>query len=407
MRCIIHSDLCNFYASVECMLKPSLKDVPLVVGGDETKRHGIVLAKNPLAKAKGIKTGDTLWEARRKEPSIVIVPPHFDTYMHYSQLANEIYIRYTSKVEAYGADECWLDVTNSKKLFGSGKEIADDIRKIIKQELGLTVSCGVSFNKIFAKLASDMADPDATLEITKDNFKEKLYNLPCDKLMGIGRKTYPKLLDYNIRTIGDLALANPIMMKRNFGINGLKMIQFAKGEDNEPVREYVESREMQSIGHGMTATKDIVTYDDSDTVIYYLADLVARRMRRTGVQGKGVAVGLRDSNLESITRQTKLIFDISNATQIAKAAIQLTRDNWNRSLPLRTITVSVFNLSMIGSESQISMFEQTDNRPARLDAALDTIRSRYGYDKIIRANLIERDFIYDKSDAEDFLPFMR
>ena len=407
-RTILHCDLNNFYASVECVMRPELKNVPLIVGGDVEKRHGIVLAKNPLAKARGIKTGDTIWQALKKEPNLVSVPPQFDLYMKYSKMVFAEYTNYTSKVEAFGPDECWLDVTGSLKLFGSGVRIADDIRKSVKEKTGLTLSVGVSFNKIFAKLAGDIAAPDSTLEITKENFQEILYPLDADKIMGVGRKTLEKLKDIHIKTIGDLANASPEYLERNFGKVGLMLSNYARGLDSEPVREYVKSRDVKSIGHGLTTVRDLVNYEEAGTLIYYLAELVAIRMRKAGVKGSGIAIHLRDNKLEVITRQCKLPSSINTASQISNAAISLLKANWDLSVPLRSMSVSVFDLSKEEVGSQISMFDNIiDVKAERLEAALDKIRARHGGNKIVRANLTEQDFIVDKNDSEDFLPFMR
>jgi len=389
-------------------MRPELKNVPLIVGGDVEKRHGIVLAKNPLAKARGIKTGDTIWQALKKEPNLVSVPPQFDLYMKYSKMVFAEYTNYTSKVEAFGPDECWLDVTGSLKLFGSGVRIADDIRKSVKEKTGLTLSVGVSFNKIFAKLAGDIAAPDSTLEITKENFQEILYPLDADKIMGVGRKTLEKLKDIHIKTIGDLANASPEYLERNFGKVGLMLSNYARGLDSEPVREYVKSRDVKSIGHGLTTVRDLVNYEEAGTLIYYLAELVAIRMRKAGVKGSGIAIHLRDNKLEVITRQCKLPSSINTASQISNAAISLLKANWDLSVPLRSMSVSVFDLSKEEVGSQISMFDNIiDVKAERLEAALDKIRARHGGNKIVRANLTEQDFIVDKNDSEDFLPFMR
>ena len=406
-RIVCHCDLNNFYATVECVIRPELSSKPLIVGGDVEKRHGIVLAKNQLAKAKGIKTGDTIWQALNKCPDLVSVPPQFDLYMKYSKMVFNEYTNYTSKVEPFGPDECWLDVTGSLKLFGTGVETADDIRKTVKEKAGLTLSVGVSFNKIFAKLAGDIAEPDSTLEITKNNFKEILYPLNADKLMGVGRKTYDKLKSMCISTIGDLASADSVYLKRQFGKNGLMLSNYARGLNSEPVREYVHGRDVKSVGHGLTATRDLVNYEEAATLIYYLAELVAVRMRRTGVRGSGVALHLRYNKLEVITRQCKLASSMNTAAQIAETAIKLLKTHWDLSVPLRSMSVAVFDLTSEGAGAQISMFEQVDTSQEKIEAAVDKIRARFGGDKITRANLIEQDFIYDKNDSEDFLPFLR
>ena len=408
-RIILHCDLNNFYASVECLENPTLKTVPVAVGGDSDKRHGVVLAKNELAKKKGIKTGDVIWEAKRKEPSLVVVPPHFELYSKFSKQVFDIYSRFTPLVEPFGPDECWLDVTGCTKLFGSPREIADKLRETVKKETGgLTISVGVSFNKVFAKMASDLKKPDATSEVTRENFKEILWKLDAGEMLMVGKKTAEKLKKLNIKTVGDLAIADENALKLALGINGVKLKNNALGLDNEPVREYSKSRETKSVGHGMTSTRDLTTVDDASALIYYLADRIAERMRKNGLKGSGIAIDLRDSSLKSVSRQCKLDFYTRSSNDIGKAATDLLKSNWNGNPPLRTITVGVFDLLSGEEARQTSMFD--DGNPQKndsLDLALDKIRSKYGSSAIMRGNLIERDFIYDKTDAEDFLPFKR
>lgn len=405
-RLILHCDLNNFYASVECLRHPEWKTVPLAVSGNPEKRHGVVLAKNELAKKFGVKTGDVIWEAKQKAPGLLLVPPHFDDYMRISKQVFDTYTRYTPYVEPFGADECWLDCTGCEQLFGDGKQIADTLREVIKRETGLTISVGVSFNKVFAKLGSDLKKPDATTVITRENFRELLWGLPANELIMVGKHSYEKLKRLNIVTIGDLAQADDGLLKRTFGINGLKMKESAAGGNADPVRQYDKSRTVESVGHGMTATRDIVTDEELSVVIYYLSEMVGARMRKQGLKGCGVSVHLRDVKLETISRQTKLSAPTASDTAIAQAAFELARKSRGQ-LPLRTVTVSVFDLSRAGDQTQLSMFAPQEQKNERLQAALDEIRARYGKTAVVRANLIESDFVYDKTDAEDFLPFQR
>lgn len=405
-RLILHCDLNNFYASVECLKNPAYRDVPLGVAGNPEKRHGVILAKNELAKKYGVKTGDVIWEARQKAPGLVLVPPHFDDYMRISKYVFDLYTRYTPFVEPFGADECWLDCTGCESLYGDGRQIADTLRAVIRQETGLTISVGVSFNKVFAKLGSDLKKPDATTVIDRDNFRERLWPLPACEMLTVGRKTYDKLKKMNIVTIGDLAAADGALLKSMFGINGLKMKEAAMGDNREPVRQYDKSRVVESVGHGMTAVRDIVTTEDAATVVYYLAELVGARMRKYGVRGSGVSVHLRNAGLETFSRQTKLSAPTCSATEIAAAAMGLIKAHWSGD-PLRTVTVSVFDLVQEGDSVQMGMFEAASAKNERLERALDGIRARYGKHAVMRANLIASEFIYDKNDAEDFLPFQR
>lgn len=406
-KIILHCDLNNFYASVECELNPEYKGQALAVSGNPEKRHGVVLAKNEIAKKFGIKTGDTIWEAKLKCPDITFVPPHFELYTKYSKQVFDIYSTYTCYVEPFGPDECWLDVTGSTKLFGSGFEIAEKIRKRVKEETGLSISVGVSFNKVFAKMASDMKKPDATTVISRENFKEKIWKLPASDMLMVGRKTAEKLAKLNIHTVGDLANADENLLTYQFGINGKKMKENANGENTESVREYVKSREIESVGHGMTATRDIKNYDDLYSMLCYLADLVATRMRKYNVKGYGVHIDLRSFELKHQSKQRKLLTPTQTAIDIANEAFSLAKEIWQCTPPLRTVTVSVFDLIPSDSAQQLSMFEVQDKKAENIELAMDKIRKKYGKDKIFRANTFGKDFIYDKNDDEDFLPFKR
>lgn len=406
-RVILHSDLNNFYASAECIAHPEWKSVPLAVCGDPEKRHGVVLAKNEIAKKCGIRTGDVIWEAKQKAPGLVVVPPHFDLYMAYSKQMFALYQNYTDMVEPFGADECWLDVTGSQKLFGDGVKIADSIRERVKKESGLTCSVGVSFNKVFAKLGSDLKKPDATTVIDRSNYKEKIWGLEAGEMLMIGRKTYAQLLKLNIVTIGDLARADAAVLKSKFGINGLKMKAYANGDDVEPVREAVKSRDIKSIGHGMTAVRDIETESDARDMIFYLSEKVAARMRKNNVRGSLVAIGMRDNRLFSIVRQRNLAMPTYSSDEIAECALSLFMDNWNGD-PMRTITVSVGKLDTVDTPRQLSFLSDSvrNDKLEKLDETLDKLSKKYG-NIVHRASLLGKDFLYDKTDAEDFLPFQR
>ncbi len=402
-RIILHCDLNNFYASVECALDPELKGVPLAVAGSKEKRHGVVLAKNELAKSYGVKTGDVIWQAEQKCPELVVVTPHFDHYMKYSEAVFELYTHYTDMVEPFGSDECWLDITGCTRLFGGGKDIADLIRERVKREFGLTLSVGVSFNKVFAKLGSDMKKPDATTVISRDNFRELVWPLPASDMLMVGKKTSEKLKKLNIFTIGDLAAASEELLVSHLGINGRHIMLSARGEDNEPVRKAHISRLIKSVGHGMTAVKDITSAEDGKALIFYLSDLVATRMRKYKVKGSGVAIHVRFSDLSGVSKQTS-VPPLNTSDKITEAAFAMYKTLAVK--PVRTITVSVFGLS---SEEfvQTSMFDAQENKNEILEKTIDKIRSKYGKNSINRAMLIGRDFIYDKTDDEDFLPFKR
>ena len=255
-RAILHSDMNSFYASVEMMLDPKLRGKAVAVCGSTENRHGIVLAKSELAKRAGVKTGMVNWEAKQRCKDLILVPPQYDQYLKYSKLAHEIYYRYTDLVEPFGMDECWLDVTGCE-IYGKPLEIAEEIRQSVKEELGLTVSIGVSFNKIFAKLGSDLKKPDAITVITKQNFKENIWPLAASELLYVGSATTKKLASYGIKTIGDLAATEPSTLKYMFGINGLKLWRYANGTDESRVMQKDFVSPVKSIGHGITCTADL------------------------------------------------------------------------------------------------------------------------------------------------------
>ena len=407
-RLILHSDLNNFYASVECALNPELRDVPLAVAGNPERRHGVVLAKNAIAKKAGVKTGDVIWEAEAKCPGLKIVPPHFDLYTRYSNRIFELYTRFTSQVEPFGPDECWLDCTGSTRLFGDGEEIAKRILAEVKKETFLTVSVGVSFSKPLAKLCSDAAEPDGYFTATRDDYREKLWKRDVGDLMMVGRKTVPTLNRLNIHTIGDLALADETLHSSVLGVNGVKLKHAALGDDGEPVREYDKRRKTESVGHGMTAVKDLLDPEDVRAVICYLSEKIAARMIKYGVKGSGVHVDLRSFELRHASKQMKLSRPTLSSADIADAAFTMAMSlQSEHAVPLRTISVSVFDLSPSDGAVQLSMFDEKQVKRESLEKAIDGIKRKYGRDTIKRANLIARDFIYDKDDDEDFLPFKR
>lgn len=407
-RLILHSDLNNFYASVECALNPELRDVPLAVAGNPERRHGVVLAKNAIAKKASVKTGDVIWEAEAKCPGLKIVPPHFDLYTRYSNRIFELYTRFTSQVEPFGPDECWLDCTGSTRLFGDGEEIAKRILAEVKKETFLTVSVGVSFSKPLAKLCSDAAEPDGYFTATRDDYREKLWKRDVGDLMMVGRKTVPTLNRLNIHTIGDLALADEKLLSSVLGVNGVKLKHAALGDDGEPVREYDKRRKTESVGHGMTAVKDLLDPEDVRAVICYLSEKIAARMIKYGVKGSGVHVDLRSFELRHASKQMKLSRPTLSSADIADAAFTMAMSlQREHAVPLRTISVSVFDLSPSDGAVQLSMFDEKQVKRESLEKAIDGIKRKYGRDTIKRANLIARDFIYDKDDDEDFLPFKR
>jgi len=317
MRTILHSDLNNFYASVECVYRPELRNVPMAVSGDPDARHGIILAKNELAKKCGVKTGEAIWQARQKCPGLQTLPPNFKRYMHFAKMMREIYADYTDYIEPFGLDEAWLDVSGHRK---SGVEIADIIRRRAKEELGLTASVGVSFNKVFAKLGSDMKKPDATTVISEENFREKVWPLPVDELLFVGPATKRKLRSRNIYTIGDLARCNVDTLRFFLGKNGEMIWNYARGRDTSPVLRQDESAMVKSVGNSTTTPRDLVCDQDVHLVLLLLSESVAERLRANSFKGSVVSVYVRDCDLASFSCQRRLHAPTALSREIAACA---------------------------------------------------------------------------------------
>lgn len=384
---ILHSDMNNFYASVEILYDPTLRDKPVAVAGDEEVRHGIVLAKNDIAKRFGIHTGQVLWEARQQCPGLVCVPAHYERYLAFSAQARDIYTSYTDQVEPFGLDECWLDVTGSVGLFGDGPLIADDIRGRIRRELGLTVSVGVSFNKVFAKLGSDMKKPDATTVITPENYQERAWSLPVSDLLYVGPATTEKLSRYGIQTIGALAQANVDFLYWLLGKNGVMLHQFANGQDHSGVRRYYSLPPMKSIGNSTTAPRDLASEDDVKITLMALCESIGARLREQNCLCSTVSVVIRDRRLLSYSRQAKLPRLTANTLDIWEAAIELFRQRYAGGEPVRSLSVKVSGLTPVDSGVQLSLFPEVQKaqRRADIDRTLDRIRGKYGYRSIRRA----------------------
>ena len=387
---ILHSDMNNFYASVEILYDPTLRDKPVAVAGDEEARHGIVLAKNDIAKRFGIRTGQVLWEARQQCPGLECVPAHYERYLSFSAQAREIYTSYTDQVEPFGLDECWLDVTGSVHLFGDGPTIADAIRGRIRRELGLTVSVGVSFNKVFAKLGSDMKKPDATTVITPENFRETAWHLPVSDLLYVGPATARKLNRYGITTIGQLAQANVDLLYWLLGKNGIMLHRFANGQDHSGVRQYYAVPPMKSVGNSTTASRDLVSGDDVKITLMALCESVGARLREQNCLCSTVSLGIRDNHLLSYGRQARLPRPTANTLDIWEAAMELFRRHHTGGEPVRSLSVKASGLTPADGVVQLSLFPelQKAQRRADIDRTLDKIRGKYGYRSIRRAIML-------------------
>lgn len=391
-RTILHCDCNGFFASVECALNPSLKDVPMAVGGSQEARHGIILAKNELAKKYNIQTAETIYSAKKKCPSLVIVPPHHDLYQEYSERVNKIYSDYTDLVERFGIDESWLDVTGSQKLFGSGEEIAAILRKRVREEIGITISVGVSFNKVFAKLGSDYKKPDATTIISRENYKDIVFPLPVRDLLFVGKRTAETLGRMGIKTIGDLAAGDENALSKILGKAGTMLFHYARGEDNSPVDPHAND-EVKSVGNGMTFRRDLCGERDIMCGISHLSESIAARMRQKGVKCTVVQVTIKDPDLISIVRQEKLDHPTNLAKEITQKAMEIIRHNWNLKKPIRMLTVTGGGIIGEDAQTQISFFDDENESSKResLEKTLDAIRSKYGKDAVINANILEND----------------
>ena len=385
-RVVLHSDCNCFYASVEMLHHPELRNKPLAVGGDPEARHGIVLTANYVAKRYGVQTGMTLWQAKQLCPDINFVSPRMDLYLRFSQMAHEIYSEYTDRQEPYGIDECWLDVTESTGIKGDGLKIAQEISNRIKFELGITVSIGVSFNKIFAKLGSDYQKPDAITTMGENEFRRKAWTLPASDLLYVGRSTTKKLHNLGINTIGDLARMDVDILQSHLGKMGTVLWGFANGYDDSPVRKENTHGEIKSVGNSTTTPRDLVNDEDVKIILYVLSESVAARLRESGFKCRTVEISIRDNDLYSFSRQTK-VAHITNITgEIAETAFRLFQENYRWNKPIRSLGVRACDLVTDNYWEQEDLF--TDyvirDKQMALDIAVDDIRRRFGFYSIQR-----------------------
>ncbi len=396
-RVILHSDLNNFYASVECMLHPELRGRCIAVCGSEENRHGIVLAKSEEAKKFGVKTAETIWQARAKCPDLEIVSPHFDEYTKYSRLVREIYMKYTDLIEPFGLDECWLDVTGSRLLFGDGFTIANSIRQEVKDTLGLTVSVGVSFNKVFAKLGSDLKKPDAVTEISKVDFKDKIWHLPADSIIGVGGATSAKLKELGIKTIGDIANSSCDFFKLKFGKHGVSLWQYANGLDDSPVAHKDYRAPSKSVGHGMTLKTDLVNNEEVWRVIYHLAHMVERSLRKQGCKADGVSVSVKSSDLSVKEYRTSLDNPTYSAYEIAGKLYDLFKERHTWTKNVRALTVRATRLALEEDGMQLSLFGMEDKNQKRekIEKAAFDLENRFGEGAVTFGSLMNNDKLPD------------
>ncbi len=359
-RKILHCDMNSFFASVELLDHPELRNVPVAVAGNPENRHGIILAKNDPAKKFGVTTAETIQEAKRKCPGLIFLAPHYEKYSYYSGKINEIYREYTDQVEPFSIDESWLDVTGSEKLFGTAEEIGNKIRKRVRETYGLTLSVGVSYNKIFAKMGSEYKKPDATTVITTENYREILWPQPVGSFFYVGKATAQKLQKIHIYTIGELAQSDSALLKRYFGSHGADLHRYANGLDDSPVRRWGEREDVKSVGHGVTFRRNIRGEEDVSMVVTEISDWVSSRLRLYKMKAYGVKVEITTPEFRKISRQKQLRQSFVTASTIRKNAMELIQEAGYMNKDIRLLTITAIHLQREDAPEQMSIFDMDD-----------------------------------------------
>lgn len=402
-RTILHCDCNSYYASVELIDRPELKNMPVAVCGDPESRHGIILAKNEEAKNFGIKTAETIWKAKQKCPNLVLLPAHHKKYAYYCEKINGIYLQYTDMVERFSVDESWLDVTGSLHLYGSGKEIADEIRKRVREETGITISVGVSFNKVFAKLGSDYKKPDATTVITKENYKDILYGLPVSDMLFVGRSAANTLKSVGIATIGDLANTDRDRMTALLGKAGESIWENANGLDNSEVKKFNESDPVKSVSNSITFARDIAGREDISAGLTLLCDSVGTRLRKQGLYCTTVQIQIRDPYFKTIQRQRTLNTATNSTRVLFDVAFDIVKSCYSMAAPIRLLGVGATGLTD-HAEEQLSLLDDGAEKRiknAKLDKAMDEIREKFGKGSIGFARAMNTDIVKKRSNDEN------
>jgi len=382
MRIILHSDCNNFYVSVECADAPSLRGKPMAVCGDPCERHGIVLAKSEAAKKYGIQTGETVFSARQKCPQLIVLPPSGEKYAAFSRKLQRMYMEYTDLIEPFGLDECWLDVSRSGM---DGVEIASRLRQRAKEEFGITLSVGVSFNKVFAKLGSDLHKPDATTVISPGNFREKIWPLPAGDLLFIGHSAAHRLKEYGLSTIGDIVHADPEVLRFILGKNGDTLQAYAAGNDETPVLPLYRQDDIKSIGNSTTPAFDIVDFQDAYRILTVLCDQIAHRMRKHRLRCSAISLSLRDTQLHVSTHQMQLAFPTNLSDALCQSAMQLLQDRWHAAFPLRSLGVQGTHLLQENDGEQLFLLDTPSlQRRAALEKTADQLQAQFGRQALFR-----------------------
>ena len=392
-RTILHVDMNAFFASVEALSHPESEGKPIAVAGDPENRRGIILAKNELAKKAGVKTAETIWSAQRKCPGLILLPPHHHLYEEYCAKANEIYERFTDLVEMAGIDESYLDVTGTVHLFGSGEIMADSIRETIKKELKLTVSVGVSFCKIFAKMGSDLRKPNYTNVISRDNFRDVLYPLPVTDLMYVGRATAKSLDGMGVQTIGQLAAVEEQTLLKRFGKHGAVLYSYVHGFDAEPVRRTEGTDDVKSIGNSLTFKRDLISKSDISLGILSLSESVSYRLRKHEKKCHGVQIAIKDPEFKTIDRQMRLSHPTHLTKPIYEAAMELVMRSWKIGAPIRLLSVTAINLTDGSVGEQSSLFDEImdETKQEALEQTKDKLRQKYGKSILKPASVLQND----------------
>ena len=400
-RTILHSDANCFYASVEHLHHPELEGKPIAVGGDPESRHGIILTADYIAKKHGVKTGMALWQAKQVCPELTFIAPRMDLYLRFSRMAHEIYGDYTDLQEPYGIDESWLDVSASASVKGDGEKIAKEISNRMKKELGITVSIGISYNKIFAKLGSDYKKPDAITTMYENEFQTKAWDLPVSDLLYVGRSTHQKLARFGIKSIGDLARTDEKMLNLQFGKMGSILWAFANGYDDSPVKIENTHAPIKSVGNSTTTPRDLLTDEDVKIVLYMLSESVASRLRKNGFRCRVVEISIRDNELYSFTRQHKIMNATNITGEIAEEAYRIFKENYTWHKPIRSIGVRGADLVTDDYWEQIDLFCSMEKREKlmKMDGAMDELRRRFGY-FCVQRGIMYQDKILSTLDAE-------
>ena len=394
-RVILHVDANSYYASVECLYTPSIRHKPVAVSGDAEARHGIILTKNQIAKQYGVQTGEAIWQARQKCPDLICVPPDYALYIHFSAKMRKLYEEYSNRVESFGLDEAWIDVSNPGVDIHEGERIAHEIRKRVKNELGITVSVGVSFNKVFAKLGSDMRKPDAVTVIPADAFREEIWPLPVGALLFVGPATRRKLADMNVRTIGELARFDPELIRHRLGKNGVYLQAYANGLDRSPVMPVDFRIAIKSMGNSATPPHDLRDMDDARCLYTLLAESVGARLRETGLRARCVSISARTTELITTSRQKTLPRATNLTGDIAQTALLLFERHYARGFSYRSVGLSCSGLSPDDSPVQLDFMgdEAWRMKAERLENAIDGLRHRFGH-QVVRRGVVLTDRQY-------------